>query len=87
MKRKQSHSSVPLVIVRDAHQLGAAIQRFRKDADWIQITLSEASGIKQPAVSAIEAGSNFSRLVTIFNLLAALDLEIVIRPRTKGKII
>jgi HTH-type transcriptional regulator/antitoxin HipB len=78
------NTRVPNVIIRNPQQLGAALQRFRKDYGWPQSSLSEKSGVTQTAVSEIEAGSPLSRLETIFKLLAALDLEIVVRSRTKS---
>jgi len=73
------------VIVRSTSQLGAALQRFRKDMSLAQNQVSEKSGVIQPAISEIEHGARASRLETIFKLLGALDLEIVIRPRTRSK--
>ncbi len=71
------------VIVRSAKQLGNALQRFRREQDWPQVRLSEQSGVKQATISQVESGAEGSRLETLFKLLAGLDLEIVVQPRTK----
>ncbi|TVQ81135.1 MAG: helix-turn-helix domain-containing protein [Bradymonadales bacterium] len=72
------------VIIRNAKQLGAAIQRFRSEQKWPQVELSKRSGVKQPTISQVEGGAEKTRLATMFKLLAGLDLELVIRSRTKG---
>ena len=72
------------VIIRNAKQLGAAIQRFRSEQDWPQVQLSKRSGVKQSTISQVEGGAEKTRLATVFKILAGLDLELVIRARTKG---
>lgn len=72
------------IIIRDPKQLGAAIQRFRSEQSWPQIQLSKRSGVKQSTISLVEGGAEKTRLSTVFKILAGLDLELVIRSRTKG---
>ncbi len=70
---------------RNTAQLGNAILRFRKKISWTQKQISETSGVKQPTISWVELGAKGTRLDTVFKLLAALDLELVIRKRYKAK--
>ena len=71
------------LVARDSLQLGNAIHRFRKQAELTQSGVGEKSGVKQSIVSQIEQGAKGTRLGTLLKLLAALDLELVIRRRRK----
>ena len=42
------------------------------------------SGVWQETISKIENGSGGTKLETLFNLIAALDLEITVTERSKG---
>jgi HTH-type transcriptional regulator/antitoxin HipB len=70
--------------VRNAAQLRNSVRRFRKLKKITQKTLAEQSGLKQTTISKIESGLIQPTLPTIFKLLAALDLEFVVRKRMKG---
>lgn len=71
-------------IARTAKQLGAVIRRKRKQLDLSQSELGNRIRLRQATISKLEAGEPATRLQTLLDALAALDLEIVIRPRTKG---
>lgn len=71
------------IIVRDKNQLANALKRFRKLSGMTQTELSQKSGIKQHKISLIESGQQNATMPTIFNLLAALNLEIELRPRQR----
>jgi HTH-type transcriptional regulator/antitoxin HipB len=71
------------IAVRSAAQLGNALARIRKLEGSTQSHVGEQAGIKQGGVSSVERGADGSRVGTIFKLLAALDLELVIRRRQK----
>ncbi len=66
---------------RTARQLGAMIRRMRNLAGLSQTALGEQAGVRQETVSRVENGHASTRIDTILDLLAALDLEIEIRPR------
>lgn len=70
-------------VARNPSQLGSALLRFRKRVSWTQQQVGERSGIKQSIVSQVESGTLGTRLGTLFKLLAALDLELVVRNRKK----
>lgn len=71
-------------IARTQKQLGAAIRRERKRAGLTQAELGARMSLRQATVSSLEAGENATRVQTLLAALAALDLELVVRPRTKG---
>jgi HTH-type transcriptional regulator/antitoxin HipB len=72
------------LIARTAQQLGAAIRRQRKHARLSQFELGTKIGLRQATISKLEAGEPGTRLQTLLDALTALDLELVVRPRTKG---
>jgi HTH-type transcriptional regulator/antitoxin HipB len=72
---------------RTPKQIGAIIQRIRKTRGWNQTQLGEKAGLRQETISLIETGNPAAKLETILAVLAALDLEFQITPRTKGKAI
>ena len=74
-------SSEPVVSVRSPEHLGIALQRFRKRRSWTQKQVGGRAGVKQGGVSSVESGAPGTRLETLFKLLAALDLELVVRRR------
>lgn len=71
-------------IARSARQLGDLIQRQRKARGLSQTQLADLAGLRQEMVSKIETGAQGSRLSSIYNLLAALDLEMTVTPRTRS---
>lgn len=71
-------------IARSPKQIGVAIRRARNLKAMSQAALGDQSGLWQETISKIESGSEATKIGTLCTLLAALDLEFVIRPRTKG---
>lgn len=71
-------------IARTAQQLGAVVRRKRKQLDLSQDELGDRIHLRQATISKLEAGEPATRLQTLLDVLAALDLEIVIRARTRG---
>lgn len=69
-------------IARSPKQLGAAIQRARKQKGMSQTELARLAGLRQELVSKIETGQEGTRLSSIYALFAALDLEMVIDQRS-----
>ena len=65
--------------------LGAAIREVRKNMGLTQTAAGKPVGIDQATVSKIEQGSPGTRLDTLFRLLAALDLELVLQSRQHSK--
>ena len=70
-------------IARTTKQLGAGIRRYRRQKDLSQGRLGDLMHARQATVSKLESGEPATQLRILMDALAALDLELVIRPRTK----
>ncbi len=70
-------------IARTPKQIAAALRRQRRSLGMTQNDLAGKAKLRQATVSGIEAGET-GTLRTLFDVVAALDLELVVRPRTKG---
>ena len=70
-------------IARTPLQLGNYIRERRRELGLTQENLAAKIGVRQRTVSNIET-SAAARFDTVLRALAALDLELVIRPRTKS---
>lgn len=71
-------------IVRLPKLFGAAIRERRREMKLTQADLAGKSGLRRPTISTVEGGDPGTKLQTIFSILAALDLDLVVQPRTKG---
>lgn len=71
-------------IARTPGQIGGALRRRRRMLGLSQTRLGEKTTLRQATISAVEAGAPGTQLGTLCDLLAALDLELVVRPRTKA---
>jgi HTH-type transcriptional regulator/antitoxin HipB len=71
-------------IARTPKQIGSALRRRRRRLDLNQTKLGEQTKLRQATISAVEAGEPRMQLRTLCAIMAALDLEFVIRQRTKG---
>ena len=70
-------------IARNERQLGAILRRARKLAGLTQGEMGDHVHLRQGTVSRLEAGEPAVQLRTLMAALSALELELVIRPRTK----
>lgn len=68
----------PIVTLR---QFGRLLQEVRTQRGLTQHQLGQRVGFTQSAISALETDPKSAKLERIFQLLAALDLEIVLRER------
>lgn len=71
-------------IARTPRQIGAAIRRRRKQLGLSQARIGERVLLRQATLSSAESGDPGTKLGTLLDILTALDLELVIRPRTKS---
>jgi HTH-type transcriptional regulator/antitoxin HipB len=71
-------------LARSPQQIGHVIQRVRRQRNLNQTQLADLAGLRQEMISKIETGQGGVRLATIFDVLAALDLEMTIAPRSKS---
>ncbi|MDB6056971.1 MAG: transcriptional regulator [Verrucomicrobiales bacterium] len=70
---------------RNPKQIGNLIRRARVQHRWTQAQLGTKSGVRQETISLVEKGTLSPRISTLLAILAALDLEFQIAPRTKFK--
>jgi HTH-type transcriptional regulator/antitoxin HipB len=73
-------------LARTPTQIGNLIRRTRKKRGLSQSQLGELAGLRQETISLIETGNPATKLETILAVLAALDLEFRIVPRSKGAV-
>ena len=68
-------------IVRTPAQLGASLRMRRRELGFSQGDVAGRINARQATVSSVESGAADARLSTLMDLLAALNLELVLRPR------
>lgn len=61
--------------------LGSAIKRRRKAKNLSQKEAGNPVKLDQTTLSSIEQGAEGTRIGTLFRILAALELEMVLRPK------
>lgn len=71
-------------LARTPKQIGNLIRRTRKARGLSQTRLGGKAGLRQETISLIESGNPAAKLETILAVLAALDLEFRIAPRSKS---
>ena len=71
-------------LARTPKDIGHAIRSTRKARKLTQKELATRSGVWQETISKIENGVASTKLETVFDILAALDLELQVQDRTKG---
>ena len=71
-------------IARSPKQVGDAMRRRRRSQGLNQTDLGNKTRLRQATISGLEAGEPGTQLRTLFDVITALDLELVIRPRTKA---
>jgi HTH-type transcriptional regulator / antitoxin HipB len=62
-------------------QLGAVLRGHRQTLALTQREVASKVGLLQKTVSAVEIDPSSSSIATLFKLLSALDLEMVLEPK------
>lgn len=70
-------------LTRTPLQMGATLRRRRKELGLSQAAAADSIARRQATLSDLENGGDV-RLSTLLRLLATLDLELVVQPRTHG---
>lgn len=70
-------------IARNAGQIGAIVLRERRARGLTQAQLGAKIGRRQATISKLEKGEPATQLSTLFDVLTALNLELVIGDRGK----
>lgn len=73
-------------VARTAKQAGEAIRRVRRQRGLSQSVLGAKMHVRQATISKLESGEPATQLKMLMDALAALDLELVIRPRSSGRV-
>lgn len=73
-------------LARTPKQIGNLVRRTRRKQGLSQTQLGDKAGLRQETISLIETGNPAAKLETILSVLAALDLEFRIVPRSKGTV-
>jgi len=68
-------------LLKSPKQLGSVLRGYRRERGLTQTDVGAKVGLAQKAVSKIESAPERAGLNRIFKLLAALELELVVRPR------
>ncbi|MCJ2072095.1 helix-turn-helix domain-containing protein [Methylobacterium sp. J-030] len=71
-------------IARTEKQLGAILRRARKQAGLTQGSLGTRIHLRQGTISRLEAGEPAVQRHTLMEAVSALELELVVRPRSQG---
>ena len=67
--------------VKTPQQLGSVLQGCRKTQQLTQAQVGERIGLAQKEISKLETNPASTSLARVFKVLAALELEIVVRER------
>lgn len=70
-------------LARTARQCGEALRRYRMAKGLSQTQLGAQAGLRQATISQIENGHGATRIDTLCTVLAALELELLVTPRTR----
>jgi HTH-type transcriptional regulator/antitoxin HipB len=69
--------------LRTQNQLGAELRRYRKKQNLTQDDLGRRTSKRQATISSLESAGS-GTLETLYAVLSALDVELVLRPRSKS---
>ena len=67
--------------IRSPQALGRAIRSARMRAGWTQSELADRARMNRYALALLERGHETRAIEQLFDALAALDLELAVRPR------
>ena len=71
-------------IARTPKQIGDALRRQRRRLKINQTDLAQKTKLRQATISSVEGGEPGTQLRTLLDIMGALDLEFLIRPRTRA---
>lgn len=69
--------------IRSPEALGRVVRAARLEAGLTQSALAERTRANRYAIHILEAGNETRAVELIFDALAALELELVVRPRRR----
>jgi len=71
-------------VVRGPVGFGAAVKEFRFRREMSQQQLAELADVHRTSLSALETGMTTEALKRLMQVLAALDLEVVVREKGRS---
>ena len=71
-------------LARSPKDIGAIVRRLRKKLQLTQTGLGNKTHMRQATISALENGEAGTQIKTLTDILAALNLEIIIQERSVG---
>jgi HTH-type transcriptional regulator/antitoxin HipB len=80
----QTSDSTRTTRVRNAEALGRALREARSRSGMTQSDLAERALATRQSIAALESGHEARTLEILFDALAALGLELAVRPRGEG---
>ena len=69
------------MIITSPKMLSHVIREFRYNDNVSQTDIAKLAGIKQATISAFENTPESTKIETLFKILTALELELVVQPR------
>lgn len=73
------------MIITSPKMLSHVIREFRYKDKISQTDVAKLAGTKQATISAFENSPESTKMETLFKILAALELELVVQPRPTSK--
>lgn len=71
------------MVATTPQMLAHAVKKYRKQQQKSQTEIAYLANIKQATVSVFKNDPTGTKIDTLFNILTALDLELVVQPRPK----
>lgn len=66
-------------------QLAQVLKGYRRSKQWTQQELALKGGLLQKTVSSIESNPQRTSVETLYKVLSALDLELVVRAKVRAE--
>ncbi|WP_244149131.1 helix-turn-helix domain-containing protein, partial [Rodentibacter mrazii] len=70
-----------IMIITSPKMLSQVVREFRYKDNLSQTDISKRAGIKQATISVFENTPESTKIETLFKILTALELELVVQPR------
>lgn len=71
------------MVATTPQMLAHAMKEYRKQQKKSQTEIANSANIKQATISVFENDPTGTKIETLFNILTALELELVVQPRPK----
>jgi len=71
--------------IKTPQQIGAVLRGYRTAKKLNQQSVGLKAALPQPVISKIESSSGRVTLSRLFKVLAALELELVVRPKSRNQ--